>query len=237
MKRIFVKGDYHGNFHGLRDFCAKAGTTRDDIIVALGDFGVNYTLDERDTYVKAALAKMPVTFIAVHGNHEERPRFLCNYEIVDSPFGEGKMWHDPDYPNQYFPLDGHQTIYGRKALVIGGAYSVDKAYRLATGKRWFPSEQLSEVERDAILRACSDQHYDFVLTHTCPTSVVPMDRFLPGIEQASVDRTMEQFLQTMKEQITYDNWYCGHWHIDRMVDNFHFVQDSYKEIHYVPSAE
>ena len=44
----------------------------------------------------------------------------------------GKVWVEEAYPNILFAKDGEiYDIAGMKTIVIGGAYSVDKFYRLA----------------------------------------------------------------------------------------------------------
>lgn len=43
----------------------------------------------------------------------------------------GKVWVEEAYPNILFAKDGEiYDIAGMKTIVIGGAYSVDKFYRL-----------------------------------------------------------------------------------------------------------
>lgn len=44
----------------------------------------------------------------------------------------GKVWVEEAYPNILFAKDGEiYDIAGMKTIVIGGAYSVDKFYRLS----------------------------------------------------------------------------------------------------------
>lgn len=46
----------------------------------------------------------------------------------------GKVWVEEAYPNILFAKDGEiYDIAGMKTIVIGGAYSVDKFYRLSKG--------------------------------------------------------------------------------------------------------
>lgn len=45
---------------------------------------------------------------------------------------------------------------------------------------------------------CAGEKYDFVFTHTCPISWEPRDLFLPMINQGTVDRTMENWLDDVK---------------------------------------
>ena len=49
-----------------------------------------------------------------------------------------KVWVEEAYPNILFAKDGEiYDIAGMKTIVIGGAYSVDKFYRLSKGYNWF----------------------------------------------------------------------------------------------------
>lgn len=57
----------------------------------------------------------------------------------------GKVWVEEAYPNILFAKDGEiYDIAGMKTIVIGGAYSVDKFYRLSKGYNWFEDEQPSD---------------------------------------------------------------------------------------------
>lgn len=49
----------------------------------LGDAGLNFFLDERDTEKKERLARQDVTLFCVHGNHEERPENVPGYEELE----------------------------------------------------------------------------------------------------------------------------------------------------------
>lgn len=222
-RRWFITGDLHGDFTPLTKLYDSADTTQNDVLIVLGDAGVNYLLDHRDIQFKRYLARQPITFFFIHGNHEERAGRIAGYKLVDSPFGAGKVWLDRRFPNQYFAEDGEHTIDGNRCLVIGGAYSVDKLYRLTTGKKWFASEQPSEDTKMELLKDTEGQDYDYIFTHTCPLHAVPADMFLPTVNQKTVDRSMEEFLQKIHDQVTYEAWYCGHWHTDRVFDKIRFV--------------
>ena len=45
---IYCTGDTHGSFDRIEDFCTEYDTTTEDIMIILGDAGINYGLDERD---------------------------------------------------------------------------------------------------------------------------------------------------------------------------------------------
>lgn len=60
----------------------------------------------------------------------------------------GKAFIEKEYPNLIFAKNGElYTIGGKSVLVIGGAYSVDKDYRITYGYRWFKDEQLTETKK------------------------------------------------------------------------------------------
>ena len=44
---IYITGDTHGQFQHIADFCSKTGTQKSDIMIILGDAGINYYLDGR----------------------------------------------------------------------------------------------------------------------------------------------------------------------------------------------
>ena len=60
-------------------------------------------------------------------------------------WNNGTVWYEEEFPNILFAQDGEiYTINGKECLVIGGAYSVDKEYRLMNGWSWFKDEQPSK---------------------------------------------------------------------------------------------
>lgn len=77
--RFFITGDCHGDFGKIEFFCRYHETTPDDCMIILGDAGINFCMDHRDEELKNALDKMPLTFLCVHGNHEERPYNISSY--------------------------------------------------------------------------------------------------------------------------------------------------------------
>ena len=49
---IYITGDTHGDFTRIDFFCKKMNTTKQDIIIILGDAGINYYLNEKDEKIK-----------------------------------------------------------------------------------------------------------------------------------------------------------------------------------------
>ena len=67
------------------------------------------------------------------------------------------------------------------------------------------------------------KHFDIVLTHTCPYKYEPREVFMQGLDQSKVDKSMEHFLDEIEENISYDKWYCGHYHTEKQVDKLEFI--------------
>lgn len=152
---VYITGDIHGDFNRfleLEKFCHEHNLGKNDWIVCLGDVGLNYfgKDDSREWSIKTIAADIPANLFCIHGNHERRPSRKDGYKAKEI-HGDicGNVWYDPHYQNQYFAIDGevYQILADREVLnclVCGGAYSVDKYYRLECGYNWWPDEQPNE---------------------------------------------------------------------------------------------
>ena len=215
---IYVTGDMHREFSRLYTLYG----TEEDMLIVLGDAGINFFLDESDVELKKYLSSFGLKFFCIRGNHEERPENISTYREVEM-FG-GKVYIEDQFPNLIFAKDGEiYEIGGYRVLVIGGAYSIDKRHRLKTGKKWFRDEQLTDDEMLTILDKVKGQHFDIVLTHTCPRKYEPTEVFLDWVNQDRVDKSMENFLGEVEECIDYDKWYCGHYHTEKALDKIQFM--------------
>lgn len=233
FRHIFVTGDTHGEFNRVIWFCEKHPfLTKDDIVIILGDAGLNYYGGLKDSIKKNMLAKCPCTFVCIHGNHEERPCNVPTYKKVYVETLGCECWVEDDFPNILFPDDGLMTIDGLTFLVLGGAYSVDKWVRLTYGWNWFPSEQMTDETMDRIRELVKKTNkFDYVLSHTCPLKFEPSHLFLRGVDQSKVDKRMERFLDEIEESITYDHWLFGHYHSDEMInDKVQLMFNSFIEV-------
>lgn len=215
---IYLTGDIHGKLDKIEYYCEKYNTTKNDIIIILGDTGFNYYLNGRDDKLKQKASKLPVTLFCIRGNHEERPENTGKYEEIE--FQDGTAYIEHKYPNIIFAKDGEMYIMnGEKVLCIGGAYSVDKYYRIVNGYQWFSGEQLSLDEMKVIEDDILDYldwfgTFDYICTHTCPYNTRPLHLFLPDIDQSKVDNSMEMWLQELANIIDFKRWYFGHFHGD-----------------------
>lgn len=197
-------------------------------MILLGDCGFNFYLNKTDQKMKEEAAIYNCFFYCVRGNHEARPQDISNMELIYDENVHGEVYMESAYPHiRYFQDGGIYIIGDYKTLVIGGAYSVDKYYRLwrynmtektnnpkVTG--WFANEQLTMTEMADIKNKVSGQNFDLILTHTCPISIEPSDLFLESIDQNTVIKNMEIFLEEIKQSITFKVWCFGHFHQNRL---------------------
>ena len=106
------------------------------MLIILGDAGINFSGGIRDVRTKEFLETLLITIFAIHGNHEQRPQTIDGYKE--------KLWHGGVvYYEEEFDLGEKQ------AIVMGGAYSINKMVRLIYGYGWWEDEQHSEeIKKD-----------------------------------------------------------------------------------------
>ena len=227
-----LTGDIHGQTFRIVSTIRRFNLGSEDAIVILGDAGLNYYgNDLGDAERKRKLNREKVQILCVHGNHEMRPATLPSYRVKE--WHGGLVYYEEAYPYLLFAMDGEvYDLDGNKAIAIGGAYSVDKEYRLARGWNWFPDEQpdaATKARVEAKLESLGWQ-IDIVMTHTCPKRFIPVEAFLPGVDQSKVDNSTEEWLDSIAERLSYKLWACGHWHIDKKLEKFVFLMNCFENI-------
>lgn len=238
MNNIYICGDLHGNQNSIRNFYNNyikntPKEQEENWMICLGDFGALYYFDYRDRNFKQNLSRYPFKYFVIRGNHEER---ASNRAKVESDLWEevecfgNTCLRQTAFPNIYYAKDagGIYNISGLKTLIIPGAYSVDKWYRLQMGWSWFPDEQLTPKEMTNLEDLSKGQDFDLVLAHTCPLSLQPTDLFLHGLDQSTVDNSMEVWMEDLFHQITWKLFLFGHYHSDRI--EWPHVEMFYQEI-------
>ena len=224
---IYITGDTHGDFSIIESFCFHNKTTLSDVLIILGDVGINYFCDPYDRKLKEKLSNLPITLFCVHGNHEKRPESIASYKEVEY-FG-GVVYMEPTFPNLLFAKDGEIFEFnGKSCVVVGGAYSIDKAIRILNGWGWWDDEQPSEEIKKRVVERLGAENWsvDIVLSHTCPFKYMPTEAFLPGIDQNYVCNETEEWLDTIEEKLNYSRWYCGHFHIEKEIHKMRFLYRS-----------
>ena len=227
--RIFITGDTHGVFERIYALCENFDVTNKDLLIVAGDFGINYYLNKKEQRNKYKLNELPINLLIVKGNHERRPEKIGTYKSKE--WNKGIVYYEEEYPTLLFAKDGEIfELNDKKVFCCGGAYSVDKFYRLENHLSWFGDEQLTSDEMDTIVSAIKDKKCDYVVTHTCPLRYIPTEMFLPMVDQSKVDNTMEKWLDKVFDNIEFKKWYCGHYHTNKSIDNIRFLFNDIVEI-------
>lgn len=280
---FYITGDIHGDITKIVEFSKSNNLTDKDTIIILGDAGLNFYRNKTDMKLKYALNDLGPKVFCIHGNHEIRPETIKTYDI--SEYCGGQVYVERVCPNILFAIDGEiYNFDGNQTLVCGGAYSVDKWYRIYrtieghidkipkelysdkmlclthsyifgvsvpnknellnwmtevynslpnSVKFWWDNEQPSESTRQYIESQLKKNNWtvDIVLTHTCPFDFEPVDMFISGIDQNSIDDSTEKWLQKIEQKLNYKHWYAGHFHIDRSVnDKFTLMFNDFIEL-------
>jgi len=249
MCRIFVKGDCHGDkFEYLHAMNQIDNPKETDRIIVCGDAGLSYG-DFVAGSAKKAMAKFPGSWIIMRGNHDDRYWIeACNIEYDEQGHpvkwepknnswlitDDGLYLYQKKYPNILYVYDdgGIYTIGDYNFLFVPGAYSVDKYYRIETNRPYNSEEQLTDIEQERLFNLV---HYynknkipiDFVIGHTFPLHIEPYYRylFLDFIDQSTVDKTTEKFLQALsydfEQNNSFKHYFGGHFHDDKELnDNY-----------------
>lgn len=227
---IYITGDTHGEFWRIMGLSIMNETTKEDIIIILGDAGVNYSGAEIDRKKKEFLENLSITIFCIHGNHEKRPENIESY--IEKEWHGGKVYYEEEFPSLLFAKDGEIfDLDGKQAIVIGGAYSIDKDRRLLYGYGWWEDEQPSEESKRYVEHQLEkkDWKIDVVLSHTTPLKYEPVEVFLKDVDQSKVDKSTEIWLDNIEEKLSYDKWYCGHYHTKKKIDKMQMMFENIEQ--------
>lgn len=229
---FFITGDCHGNFRRIKIFCnVHPYISREDTMILLGDVGLNYHLNSIDKDNKKLLSKLPLTFLCVHGNHEERPFNIESYQ--EKEWRGGIVYYEPEFPYILFAKDGEiYDFNGKKAVAIGGAYSVDMEFRIRAGLPWFENEQPSKEIKNYVETRLEEERWevDYVFSHTCPFKYEPTELFADFVEQEEVDKSTEIWMDEIESKLSYKKWYFGHYHGNLKYSHMELLYEVVKEL-------
>ena len=228
---IYITGDIHGNAREVRNRISQIeNPSKNDFIIIAGDAGFEY-----ENYImgqaKREARKFPGTWIVLRGNHDS-----CYWKHEKDQGWEVIQYQGCDYLRQikypniwYLPDNGCiYRIEDYNILFIPGAYSVDKWYRFRNNYPWNPREQLTAKEQGDLENITfewlnSGFDIDFVVGHTFPLKMQRyyQDLFMQGLDQTTVDKSMEYWLNDMADNYeklsSFKQYFGGHFHDDRIL--------------------
>ena len=216
---IRIRGDTHNEIGQFTEAVMPGESlwTAEDILIIAGDFG--FVFQGEDRFISErnnlnALAQNPYQILFVDGNHEGFP-FLMAYP-EDCRFGSpARRIRD----NIFWLQRGYiYDIKGLSFFVMGGAHSMDKAFRMkyfeVCGERiWFEEELPSKEEYQRAITSLKQHNMevDYIVTHTAPRSIIP--RIIHAMPDVS-DAELTGFLDWIYHEAQFKKWYFGHFHED-----------------------
>ena len=223
---LYLTGDLHGGFNmqKLADL-ERAGEGAPvpgagDVLVVCGDFGFPWDFSEAESEDVRWLESRPYRVTFVDGNHE---RFDHWAERPSEPWHGGRVQRiAPRSPILRLMRGEVYELEGSTLFAMGGATSVDRAWR-TEGCDWWPVE-LPDEEDFERARAALDEvgwQVDYVVTHTCANRMLPRALYPASMWQAPDFDRLTLFLDELEERLEYRHWYCGHFHVDRDLDDRH----------------
>lgn len=209
---IYVTGDTHGHIDVSKlnstNFPQGNNLTKDDFVIVCGDFGMVWGGGKEDKYWQEWLQDKPWTTLFCDGNHDNH-HLLAEYPIEE--------WHGGKVhfimPSVIHLMRGQvYDICGNKIFVMGGAVSIDRAYR-TEGVSWWPEEvpNYKECEEGFQNLEKNDWKVDYVITHTGPEDVLKV-----GMPTVIPDPTA-RYLNAVMNNVQFKHWYFGHMHIDKCI--------------------
>lgn len=224
---IFVCGDVHGehDIDKLYNWEKQKELTRNDYLIILGDIGLlwKHYEDELEKKLKEFYNSLNPTVLFIDGNHENFDRLFSNeFNIIDKFNGKVKQISD----NIFYLQRGYvYTIDDKKVFTFGGGYSIDKIHRILNVS-WWPQELPNYEEYSRGLKSLEDvgNDVDFILTHTCPSSIfIKLLRLYKMSHKISEEEyPFRKYLEEIKETVKFKSWHFGHFHEDNeIIENFY----------------
>ena len=218
---VYVAGDVHCpkdiSKLNTTNWPAQKLLTKDDLLVILGDVGLLWAQDwdNEELYWAKWLTAKKCTVCFIDGNHENFDR-INKLEEVEFRGGKvGIAYSDANGTIYHLKRGELYDFEGKKVLTVGGATSIDKAYRTA-GINWWPEEELSKADKDNTIKSLESVNYkvDYILTHTCPTNIATQ---LCGMDLKTRGETLVLF-DFMQRHVIRKLWCFGHFHTSRAID-------------------
>lgn len=199
---IYVIGDVHGTFERFAWMIQHV--TPEDTIIQVGDFGFyKSTLKNwSDMFPKG----YPCRVLAIEGNHEDY-RILNTFSKTEPTEVHKNLW--------YVPRGYTTTIDGKLFAFLGGADSIDKAWR-PKGVDWFPEETISDDDVATLYQNVGDRKVDVLVTHATPDFTVkghwpPLNKSTWMLEEHWRDNSATQ-VGIVHKKLQPEQHVCGHMH-------------------------
>lgn len=206
--KIILVGDVHGEWEHFKHLTHARYQHENAYIIQVGDFGVGFrheSEEERSLFsFNKILGERNCHLFAIRGNHDDPSRF----KESNHPCGYENITLLPDYSE----LD----LLGKSILLVGGAVSVDRRFRVEGRSYWSDEEFTLKLEHEFPYK---DRQYDLVVTHTRPGVCGAFKGFDNIKYWCDQDYDLQNDLIEESQKLDYlyehtkpKNWAYGHFH-------------------------
>lgn len=137
---IAFLGDIHGVSRSLEIAAARAYANGASALIQVGDFGVYPGLLGR---LIGAARRSPIPIYFIDGNHEDFRMIRAWWDAMEAD--DVSVYHVVKDQLRYVRRGSVLTVDGRQVAFLGGAGSIDYAYR-KLGTDWFNEEQIADAD-------------------------------------------------------------------------------------------
>lgn len=211
--QIILIGDIHGEFSRL-NYDIKRYCHQNAYLIQVGDTGFGFKHPNEEKFLlkplQETLQNNNLHLYMIRGNH-------CNpsyFKKENHPYGYENITLLPDYSE----LD----LLGKSILLVGGAVSVDRRFRVEGRSYWSDEEFALKLENEFPYK---DRQYDLVVTHTRPGVCGAFKGFDNIKYWCDQDYDLQNDLIEESQKLDYlyehtkpKNWAYGHFHKSNIIN-------------------
>lgn len=200
---IYVAGDWHGDISWASSCLREAEANTIDTIIQVGDFGYWEHNNEGAYYLDKLSENAQlrgVNVVWLDGNHENHT--LLREKYVDAERSEEGFWKIRENV-WYSPRGNVWEWYGKRLMTLGGAFSIDRDWRVL-GKSFWAEEEITP-EEEALAK--SRGKIDYLFTHDAPTTY-PNPLWKVDTNSLAQRQAVSRVADACRPSV----WFHGHYH-------------------------
>ena len=205
MRRTFI-GDVHGKYKQYKRIIEES----EHPTIQLGDMGVGFKRNNPSDWHTTWYPNPPHKTMILDDH-----RFIRGNHDNPSVCRKHSQWI----------ADGHTmtTDLGNKIMFIGGAFSIDRAYR-NEGYDWWADEEMSYDELQTLIDEYIHFKPNIMVTHDCPSNIADII-FASDMRFGKFNTRTGSAFEAMFNNHQPDKWLFGHWHISKkqQIQNTNFI--------------
>lgn len=228
--RVLIAGDTHGDINHIRYLVQRAKPNFCGAILILGDYGFWEHEAQGITFnsmVSVIASKAEIDVYFIDGNHDKTSLLLRRYSDDVTEDGFLRLRE-----RLFYIPRGHRWEWsGVKFAAFGGAYSIDKQWRLdaeAVSRRaeslWFPEEEMTDEEM--AIHLLNGSPVDVIVAHDKPRASNPKWNRKEYLECVPNQDRLQMAVLALRPTL----YLHGHLHY-RYIDRIRVDGDTWCQVH------